>query len=46
MPEQTPIPTKAPERTVDPEREHPVDPEKLCPAQKTTITRTISPFLP
>ena len=48
MPEQrpttTPIPTLTP--TVEPEREYPADPEKLCPAQKETLTRTTAPYLP
>ena len=43
-PTQTPIPTIAPE--TDPGRERRTDPSKLCPDQKLTITRTISPSLP
>ena len=43
-PTRTPVPTRAPE--VDPERERRTDPERLCPDQKRTLTRTISPFLP
>lgn len=43
-PARTPIPVETP--TVSPERERRADPEKLCPAQKETLTRTISPYLP
>lgn len=43
-------PTIAPTRTtspeVEPSRPYRVDPERLCPEQKTRITRTISPHLP
>src|SRR3990167_2294562 len=42
---------QAPTRTTpttepEPSREYPADPEKLCPNQKTTITRTVAPSLP
>ena len=49
MPEEpapTRTPVETPAKTPDPERERRTDPAKLCPAQKTTITRTIAPFLP
>lgn len=44
-------PTIAPTRTTSPEMEpgpepYRLDPEKLCPDQKTKITRTIAPSLP
>lgn len=47
MPEEpvrTPI--EAPATTPDPERERRADPERLCPDQKETLTRTIGPLLP
>ena len=48
MPEErpttTPIPTQTP--FVDPDRERRTDPERLCPAQKTEITRRVAPHLP
>lgn len=43
-PTRTPIPVQTP--TVAPEREWEADPEKLCPAQKETLTREIGPKLP
>lgn len=54
MAETTTAPTRAPTRTVEPfhlpqpdeDPGYQMDPDKLCPAQKTKITRTVSPFLP
>ena len=43
-PTRTPVPTRAP--TEQPERERRADPERVCPAQKTKLTRTIAPYLP
>ena len=43
-PIRTPIPTQAP--STDPDRERRTDPERLCPAQKTEITRRVAPHLP
>ena len=48
MPEQAPIrtPVETPQRTPETERERRADPERLCPNQKETLTRTIGPILP
>ena len=50
MPEQAP--TKAPTKTPTPfhlpeeDPGHRMNPDKICPAQKTKITRTVAPDLP
>ena len=43
-PIRTPIPTQAPDAS--PDRERRTDPERLCPNQKTEITRRVAPLLP
>lgn len=43
-PALTPIQTPTVTPSVEPEWQ--ADPERLCPNQKETLTRTIAPFLP
>lgn len=45
-PTRTPIPVETPTVAPEHEREYEADPERLCPAQKTEITRRLAPLLP
>lgn len=45
-PNRTQDPSKTETPAESPERYRRADPERLCPNQKTTITRTVFPFLP